>query len=363
MAEAETRFVKRFHEIGILDRPIAGGKGASLGELTRAGIRVPPGCVVSTAAFEEFLTGIDPAESVRKSIENLSWGDLEACSIVAQEASAKFQAADVPQQLSREIESHYKELCDPASGDKPNHPVAVRSSATSEDSATTSFAGLQDTYLWVRGAESVVEHVRKCWSSLYAVESVMYRRRLRLPEQGLAMGVVIQRMVDPRCSGVMFTRSPVTGDRSVVVVEASWGLGSALVSGEVTPDRYVIGKITQEILSRSISQKMRVHRPNLAGAGIIDEEVAPELQAAACLSDAELHELVEIANRIEGHYGCPQDIEWVLAGDLPSGENIFVLQSRPETAWAGKDAVPVAAPKKKPFEHVFSLLGGGAAQK
>ena len=177
------------------------------------------------------------------------------------------------------------------------------------------------------------------------------------------MAVVIQRMIDSRCSGVMFTRSPNTGDRSVVVVEASWGLGSAIVNGEVTPDKYVVGKITGEIVSRTVSQKMRMHRPNAAGAGVLDEEVPVDQQNAACLSDVELHELVDVAKRVEHHYGCSQDIEWAKARDLPSGENVFLLQSRPETVWTAKDAAPVAAPKSKPFDHVFSLLSGGAGKK
>ncbi len=366
MALMNSNLIKRFAEIGIHDRSTVGGKGASLGELARAGIRVPPGCVVTTAAFERFLTTVDPQGTIRREIERLAPNDLEACTRVGAEARARIEGATLPTDLQEQIAVHYDELAEAharvESGDCCE-PVAIRSSATSEDSADASFAGLQDTYLWVRGVDSVIEHVRKCWASLHAVESLMYRRRLRLPEQGLAMGVIIQRMIHSRCSGVMFTRSPTTGDRSVVVVEASWGLGSAIVSGEVTPDKYVVGKITDDILSSTISCKMRQHRPNAAGAGVIDEEVPVDQQNAACLTDAELHELVDIAKRVERHYCCPQDIEWAIARDLPRGENIFLLQSRPETVWAAKDATPVAAPKGKPFDHVFSLLGGGAAKK
>jgi len=149
----------------------------------------------------------------------------------------------------------------------------------------------------------------------------------------------------------------------VVVLEASWGLGSAIVSGEVTPDKYVVGKITGEIISRNVSQKLRQHRPIAAGAGVLDEEVPAEQQNVACLSDDELHALVDVAKRVERHYGCPQDIEWAISRDHEAGENIFLLQSRPETAWAAKDTAPVATPKTKPFDHVFSLLGGRAAKK
>jgi pyruvate, water dikinase len=354
--------VNRIAEIGIQDRPSVGGKGASLGELARTGIRVPPGCVVTTAAFERFLSAIDPQGSIRRDIERVPADDLAAITRIASEVRARVECAVPPSEIQEAIAGHYEEL-HTREASKHTEPVAVRSSATSEDSAEASFAGLQDTYLWVRGVDSVIEHVRKCWASLYAVESVMYRRRLKLPERGLAMGVVIQRMIDSRTSGVMFTRSPNTGDRSVVVLEASWGLGSAVVSGEVTPDKYVVGKITGEIINRTLSAKTRRHRPNPAGAGVIDEEVPLEEQTIACLSDDELHALVEIAKCVELHYGCPQDIEWAIARDLPHGENIFLLQSRPETVWAGKEANPVATPKAKAFDHVFSLLGGGAARK
>jgi len=357
------KLISRFDEIGIVDRPTVGGKGASLGELARAGIRVPPGCVVTTAASERFLAAIDPAGSIRREIAKLSADGHAACSRVAAEVRARLEGASMPEELRMSIGAHYAEFHTKTGSAEQSDPVAIRSSATSEDSADASFAGLQDTYLWVRGADSVIEHVRKCWASLYAVESVMYRRRLKLPEQGLAMGVVIQRMIDSRCSGVMFTRSPNTGDRSVVVLEASWGLGSAIVGGEVTPDKYVVGKITGEIISRTVSCKMRQHRPNAAGAGVIDEEVPADQQNAPCLSDDEIHALIDIAKRVERHYGCAQDIEWAIARELPPGENIFLLQSRPETVWAAKDATPVAAPKNKPFDHVFSLLSGGAAKK
>jgi pyruvate,water dikinase len=322
---------------------------------------VPSGFVVTTAAFESFLSDVDPGGSLRRGIEQLAPNDHDTCARVAAETRTKIEGAALPAELQEKIARHYYELQQTSSG--AGDAVAVRSSATSEDSAEASFAGLQDTYLWVRSLKALIENVRKCWASLYSVESVVYRRRLKLSEQGLAMGVVIQRMIDSRCSGVMFTRSPSSGDRSVVVVEASWGLGSAIVSGEVTPDKYVIGKITGEILIRTVSAKIRQHRPDSVGEGVIEQEVQIDQQNIPCLSDDELHALVDIAKRVERHYRCPQDIEWAFARDLPAGENLFLLQSRPETVWVAKDAIPVAAPKSKPFDHVFSLLSRGAAKK
>ncbi|HKT46477.1 MAG TPA: PEP/pyruvate-binding domain-containing protein [Candidatus Acidoferrales bacterium] len=355
--------LRNFTEIGIADRPSVGGKGASLGEMSGAGLPVPHGCVVTTAAFERFLRTVDPAGSIRRGVAELLPSNLEKVAEISTAVRARIESSPLPLDLAESIRRHYFQLAPfPGGANSSDHVVAIRSSATSEDTAETSFAGLQDTYLWVRGAEQVLEHVRKCWASLYSVESIVYRRRLALPEDGLAIAVVIQRMIDSRCSGVMFTRSPTTGDRSVVVLEASWGLGSAVVSGEVTPDKYVIGKITGEILSRTISAKTRRHRPNPLG-GIRTEEVPLDEQGIPCLTDGEIHALLDLARRVERHYGCPQDIEWAIAHGLPDGENVFLLQSRPETVWAGKERTPVAGPRSKAFDHVFSLLSGGMLRK
>src|ERR1700730_4167873 len=265
MALTSPKLVSRFHEARIQARPAVGGKGANLGELASAGIRVPPGSIVTTAAFERFLAAIDPEGSIRREVEQLSANDLAAMARTSAEVRRRIEGGALPQDLQNAIASHYHQLHIRSDSSGSHDPVAILSSATSEDSADASFAGLQDTYLWVRGVDSVIAHVRKCWASLYSVASVSYRRRLKLPEEGLAMGVVIQRMIDSRSSGVMFTRSPTTGDRSVIVLESSWGLGSAIVSGEVTPDKYVVGKITGEIVSRPVSTKGRQHRPNPAG--------------------------------------------------------------------------------------------------
>jgi pyruvate, water dikinase len=232
-------------------------------------------------------------------------------------------------------------------------PVAVRSSATSEDSAEASFAGLQDTYLWVKGIDSLVDRVRACWASLYSPESVSYRLRLGLPEDQLAMAVVIQRMVHSRCSGVMFTRSPTTGDRSVITIEGSWGLGSAIVSGEVTPDRFVVNKVTGEIRTRNIADKAIEHVPDVQG-GVLELDVDAERRRACCLSDAQIHALARIGRQVEKHYGAPQDIEWALDQD----DSIRLLQSRPETVWAARDKAPVARPAASAFDHIFATLGG-----
>jgi phosphoenolpyruvate synthase/pyruvate phosphate dikinase len=342
--------VVRFADVGLADVPTVGGKGASLGELLRVGIRVPDGFVVTTAAFRSAvsamdlgsrLAGLDPA------------GDVPA---VCAQLRARVEAAPLPSDVAEAVTAGYAQLC-AESGDE-RLPVAVRSSATSEDSAEASFAGLQDTYLWVRGPDAVLQHVRRCWASLYSVESVTYRLRRGIPEDDLAMAVVVQRMVDSRSSGVLFTRSPLTGDRSVVSIDASWGLGSAVVSGDVTPDSFVVNKVTGEIARRTVATKTRWHQPDPGGSGVVETDVPQQLQDVPSLSDAEIAELVAVARRVEAHYGTPQDIEWAVSRSAPAGGNVFLLQSRPETVWAEKDRARVAAPAARPFDHVINLLGG-----
>jgi len=337
-----------FADIGLDDRPAVGGKGGSLGELTRAGIAVPPGFVVRTEAFEAFVRALDAAESLRAPIEALDPSDLDRVSEVTAAVRARFEAEPLPPEVEQAIRAAYAEL---AGSDKP---VAVRSSATTEDAEDASFAGLQDTYLWVIGAEQVLRQVRSCWASLYSVESVTYRRRQNFPEAGVAMGVVVQIMVDARCAGVMFTRSPTTGDRSVITIEGAWGLGSAVVSGEVTPDRWVVAKLTGEVPVRDISDK-HIRQVPLPGGGIHDEDVPEALRKSPCLSDAELQELRAVARRTEKHYGRPQDIEWAIENETGA---ILLLQSRPETVWSVKESAPAAQPAENPLSHLMNVFGG-----
>jgi pyruvate,water dikinase len=337
-----------FADIGLADRPTVGGKGGSLGELTKAGIAVPPGFVVCTGAFEAFVRALDAAASLRAPIEALDPDDLEAVQQVTGTIRDRFEDAQLPAGVEQAIRAALQQLA------PDGEPVAVRSSATTEDSEEASFAGLQDTYLWQQGADQVLAAVKACWRSLYSVESVAYRRRKAFPEAGVAMGVVIQRMVDARCAGVMFTRSPTTGDRSVITIEGAWGLGSAVVSGEVTPDRWVVGKLTGEIPVRDISDK-HIRQVAAPGGGIRDEAVPDELRKTACLSDDELQALRAVARQTEKHYGQPQDIEWAV--EAGSGA-IVLLQSRPETVWATKDLAPAATPQANPLAHLMTVFGG-----
>ena len=339
-----------FADIGLADRPQVGGKGGSLGELQRAGIAVPGGFVVKTGAFERFVRSLERDAPVRARIESLNADDLDGVRACCGEMRARVEAAELPRDVLEELSASHATLC----GSGGPSPVAVRSSATTEDAADASFAGLQDTYLWVTTLEQTLRKVRSCWASLYSVESVTYRRKRELPEEGVAMAVVVQKMVDARTAGVMFTRSPLTGDRSVMTIEGAWGLGSAVVGGEVTPDRWVIGKITGEISVREISDKAIQHVP-APGGGIEHVAVQESARSAPCLSDEELQALRTVGRKVERQYGRPQDIEWAVERDTNA---ILLLQSRPETVWSAKEAAPVAKPAEDPLSHVMSIFGG-----
>jgi pyruvate, water dikinase len=338
-------FVLALAEVGAADRAMAGGKGASLGELSRAGVAVPPGFVVTTAAFSRAIAGLDPAGRIPAEIAKLEPGDHEAMAAGTQRVRRMVAQAPLPADLSDQIAQCYAGL----GGDA----VAVRSSATGEDSAEASFAGLQDTYLWVRGADAVIERVRDCWASLYNTEAVSYRRRMGIGEAGLAMAVVVQRMVDARSAGVMFTCSPTTGDRSVIAVEGSWGLGSAIVSGDVTPDSYTVSKVTGEVLRRAVAAKLKLHQMDDRGSGVVVADVPGPLRERPCLTDDEIRELARLGRQVEEHFGVPQDIEWAIADE---GGTVLLLQSRPETYWASRASKPVAVPLPNAVDHVFAGL-------
>ena len=284
---------------------------------------------------------------MRAKVAALDPNDLGAATKLSEELRRRVIEEPMPAEIEQAIRAAHAKL-------SPNgEPVAVRSSATTEDAEDASFAGLQDTFLWVLGPDQMVARVRECWGSLYSVESMTYRLKHAIPEEGVAMAVVVQRMVDAMCAGVMFTRSPLTGDKSVIAIEGAWGLGSAVVSGEVTPDRWVLGKITGEISVRDISDKHARQVP-ATGGGIVEVENEADKRKAPCLTDEQLMALREVGRRIERHYGKPQDIEWALDQD----GSLLLLQSRPETVWSTKEAAPVAAVAANPLAHVMNIFGG-----
>ena len=322
---------RRLDELSGADGARYGGKSASLGELVRAGIPVPPGFALSTSAFDEFLEGSGLAHRISAALSGVGAGDVEALARASHLIAEAMRSAPVPPAVRHAVAEQYAAL-----EDEPP-PVAVRSSALGEDSGEATFAGQQDTYLWVRGVDDICGAVRDCWASLYNTQAISYRARLgggaaRRP----AMGVTVQRMVDAAISGVMFTCNPVTADPSVVAVNASWGLGLAVVGGEVTPDDYLVSKVTGEVVRRRVSDKEIEYVPAPGGRGTVQVPVDAARCAAPCLDTDRLGALVELSRRVERHFGGHQDVEWAIdrAGTL------YVLQSRPVTALPKREAAP-----------------------
>ena len=228
----------------------------------------------------------------------------------------------------------YAELC--AANSTDELPVAVRSSATAEDLPDASFAGQQDTYLWVVGLDAVVENVRKCWSSLFTPRAISYRQDHGFKDLDVLMSVAVQKMVNAKSAGVAMTLNPLDGDRSKIVIDSSWGLGETVVSGSVTPDNFMLDKIMLEPISERIFPKQIQMIPDIAAREATLQAVDPSRQTLPSLTRAELIQVGKMAKRIEKFYRAPQDIEWAIDADLPEEAFVVVLQSRPETVWSRK---------------------------
>jgi pyruvate, water dikinase len=332
-----------------------GGKSTSLGELIAAEIPVPPGFALGTSAFAAFLDAGDGLrDRIADALAAVQPDDTATVQRAAEAIGAAMCATPVPEDVRAEIAAAYEVLAREVGGSDPEPPVAVRSSAVGEDSGEATFAGQQETYLWVRGADAVCDAVRDCWASTYSAPAMTYRARMagdRTPE----MGVTVQLMVDASVSGVMFTCNPVSGDPSVVAVNASWGLGLGVVGGEVTPDEYLVSKVTGEVVRRTLSPKHVEYRPDDSGRGTVRVPVADDRQGEACLGEDDLAGLVAIARRVHEYFGCHQDVEWALG---PGGDGLFVVQSRPVTATGAAAKEERAAPASA-LSMVMSKFGAG----
>ncbi len=314
-------------ELRHADSDSFGGKSSTLGELIAGGIPVPPGFGVSTSAFHAFVKEAGLAGLIAVQTARISPGDVESLGAASKAIGEAMRSAPVPEAVRDELAERYAELGEP--------PVAVRSSALGEDSQDATFAGQQETYLWVRGADHVCDAVRDCWVSLFSSPAIAYRARLGGSDEP-AMGVAVQLMVDAEVSGVLFTCNPVSGDPSMVAVNASWGLGLAVVGGEVTPDDYLVSKITREVIRQQVHAKDIEYVPGEHGAVRVD--VPEERREVSCLDATRLEALVDVARRIEQYFGSHQDVEWAIARD---GE-LFVLQARPVTAMQKPEGTPAA---------------------
>ncbi|HET8926486.1 MAG TPA: PEP/pyruvate-binding domain-containing protein [Microbacterium sp.] len=336
----ESLFIRFFDEPGPAPIEELGGKCASLVNLTNAGMPVPPGFAVTTDAYTMFVQSSGVAEDIHRLLAEVDADDVAGVDRVSQRIRDEIMQRRTPAVIHDEFTAAYERL---QSRFAAEVPVAVRSSATAEDLPEASFAGQQDTYLWLRGRDEVAEHVRRCWASLYTSRAIVYRLRNGIPNEGLSMAVAVQKMVDARTAGVAMTLDPSTGDRSTIVIDSAWGLGELVVSGLVTPDNIHVDKVMLTVTSETIGDKHIELVPDAAAKTIAEREVAPQRRGIRSLTDAEVAMVAAIAKRAEKHFGVPQDIEWAIDRSLPEGENLLLLQSRPETVGANRADAPAAA--------------------
>lgn len=306
------------------DAGIAGGKGASLGEMTQAGIPVPPGFVILSSVFDKFLIEADLVQEIDSVLHSVNNQEIHTVDDASEKIKGMIMAADMPVPISREIEANFKKL--------GAEFVAVRSSATAEDSADAAWAGQLESYLNTTEKE-VLENVKKCWASLFTPRAIFYRfekfgKKTHL--QKISVAVVIQKMVNSEKSGIAFSVHPVTQDYNQLIIEAGFGLGEAIVSGAVTPDSYVVEKLPRRILDINVSTQDRaLYRAATPSAehGLNEWRTVPEPQASSqVLTGEQILALSELILKIETHYGFPCDIEWAY-----EQEKFYIVQSRPIT--------------------------------
>ena len=329
------------------DVAYAGGKGANLGELTHAGMPVPPGFVIGAPSYAAFCDSGDLRSRIAARLTELDVDDAGALDAAADDLRTMIESEPLPDAVEQAIRAAYAEL-----GGGTDAAVAVRSSATAEDTEAASFAGMNETFLNVIGEDEVLGAVRRCWSSLFGARTIFYRAKRGFEQAEMDIAVVVQRQVPATRAGVMFTIDPATGERDHLVIEGSVGLGESVVSGTVSPDRYVVAKETLAIVVREVRDKAIAIDP-VSGGGTVTRRLAAEEAGLPVLTDAEARELAALGRRIEEHYGSPQDTEWAI--DEPG--QIWILQSRPVTATGqtAADAEPIA------HEERVLLRGLGAA--
>lgn len=333
--------------------PALGGKFSSLAEMTSSGFAVPPGFGITTSAYRSFMDAAGLAAEAKRISAAADAMALEDIKSQTRELVHGVLNAPLPAALEADIRAAYAEL-ERRTGQR-DVPVAVRSSGESEDLAGASFAGQYETFLWICGVDAVLQHVRQCWAGMFGEAVLSYRvdGRAVISQGDFGMCVGIQQMVQARAAGVMFTLNPLNGDRSKVALEAVWGLGEGVVKGDITPSRFMVDKVTLEIVDRQRSDQREEYRFD-PGQGVAVLPIEEARIGVTCLEEEHVLALAELAKHIERRRGAPQDIEWAVEA---SGE-VRVLQVRPETVWSRKAAQSIVAKQRSPIGHVLARMAG-----
>lgn len=349
-------YIKWFHEINKSDIPLVGGKGANLGELTQNGVNVPPGFFVTSSAYKKFISISNLDEKIKEIINSLDVEDSAQLQLKSKEVRDLIISCKVPEEIRKNIEESYIKFGETIGIKDPS--VAIRSSATAEDLPEASFAGQQDTYLEIKGIDEVVSHVKKCWASLWTARAIYYREKQGFNHFEVSLSVVVQKMVNSEKSGVMFTANPVNNNTNEIMINASWGLGEAIVSGAVTPDEYIVEKDSLSIVEKHIADKKVMIIKKDSGVGTVEVNIEDYLGfdkvRTQCLSDEEIKELSRIGIAIEELYGSYQDIEWAFDKDT---KKLYILQSRPITTLKGGEEKEMEVKKDEDLKVLVKGLG------
>ena len=342
-------------EVGKEHNDIVGKKCANLGELMRGGFRVPQGFALSLAAYDKFMKETGALDEIRRYLATFHADPDNPADMAKFEEASKaireiVNSKRMPEDLEQEVRYCYRELCRRVGIE--NVPVATRSAGP------VSHPGQYETYLYIKGEEEVLKNIIKVWSSTFNQRSLVARARLKLPLEYDPIGVAVITMVNAKAAGVMFTLNPLNGDRSKIVINASWGVGESVVSGEVTPDVWIIDKITMEVVQKTIAPKLIERVIDTEKGELIVRDTPPERVEASCLNEEEALELARIGKLIEQHYGVPQDIEWAIDRDLSFPQNVFMLQARPETVWSQRKAERVTSASSG-LDYVTAIMKTG----
>ena len=350
-----------FNDVRKEDIPVVGGKNSSLGEMINAGLPVPPGFAVTAYSYEKYIEEKKIAEQIYKIIKETvtNPNDPKQYDVASKKIRELMEKTPMPKDIETAIRTAYKELNERLK--LKDTFVAVRSSATAEDLPDASFAGQQETYLNVRGAEDLLLKVIKCWSSLFTPRAIFYRNEKGFPHEKVFISVGVQKMVNSGCAGVMFTINPVTGNKDEIVIEGNYGLGETVVSGVVNPDDFVVDKSNETIKERRIERKTIQYIRDPKTGKTVHLDVPTDLQKVTCITDQEILKLAQLAKQIEKHYGKPMDIEWAIDQDLSYPENMFIVQARPETVFGTKEMEAPKMEDSKAQEQLKVIVRGISA--
>ncbi len=352
MSDKSKKLILWFDELSKSDIPYVGGKCANLGELTRAGAPTPKGFAVTAYAYKKFVTESGLINKIKSVLKNMDLSDLNKLNKISREIRALIESTPMFPDIKQAILEAYSKL---ESLTRKNVRLSIRSSATAEDLPGASFAGQQDTFLNI-DRDHLIETVMKCWSSLYTPRAISYRHEKGFDHEKVLISVAVQEMVapDPEAQGVMFTIHPVTGDATKILIDASYGLGEAVVSGSVTPDTFIVDKNTMKIIERQVGKKSTKEIIDVKTGKVVTVPVPKEEQEKLCISDEYVLELARIAKKIEDHYGIPMDIEWAVDRET---HKIYILQARPETIYGTSTGKKIEAISSEVYENKTLVKG------